>query len=156
QLVALLDEQHDRDDDGWIATHLDSCSTCQERLDDLTRSGPDSTCDLNPCRAVSANGPSTSLAPDPDSTCELNPSRAVSRSSPSTSIAPAPDSTCELNPSRAVSRSGPSTSPAPGPEVTAEFELDLTVSEEGLGRDDDRTTTQGRLPSTVAAPRARP
>src|SRR5262249_57041547 len=38
---------------------------------------------------------------------------------------------------------------------TGASDPDLTVSKEGLGPDDARTRTQGRLPSTVAAPRAR-
>jgi eukaryotic-like serine/threonine-protein kinase len=82
---------------------------------------------------------------------DIDPSRTVRTSSP----APDPDSTCDLNPSRAVSTSGPSTCPAPGPEATGEFDPNLTVKE-GLGQDDDRRRTQGRLPSTVPDSRARP
>ena len=93
---------------------------------------------------------------DPNSTCDLSPSRALSTSGPSTSPARGPNSTCDLNPSRAVSPSGPSTSPAHGPEATGEFDRDLMVSTEGLGQDEDRTGTLGRLPSTAAAPSARP
>jgi hypothetical protein len=166
QLLALLDEQLNQGGQAWIITHLDSCSRCQERLDDLTGSSEpypsrlppdsDSTCDLDSDQALSPSRPSSSPAPGPDSTCDLNPSRAVSTNDPSSSLAPDPDSTCDLNPSPAVSTSGPSANPAPGPEATGEFDPDRTVSKDGLGQDDDRARTQGRLASTATAPRARP
>ncbi len=67
-------------------------------------------------------------------------------------LRPDPDPTCDLVSSGAVSTNGPSTHPAPGPEVTGEFDPELPVTKEGLGQDDDRAWTLGRLPSTLRSP----
>src|SRR5437879_2805829 len=39
QLLCLLNEQLDGADEAQIVAHVDACPRCQERLDELTRSG---------------------------------------------------------------------------------------------------------------------